>query len=90
MDFFSKLSFFFMSLSLQQWCHHPLPSLMFREELGVVATSRCEQRKVQHFQEDTKTKYVFYIFFALVVSLHFQFGFRFMRPLLCLLSKFNA
>jgi len=62
--FFSKLSFFLPSLSLLQWCHHPLPSLMFREELGVAVTSRCEQCKVQHFEEDTKTKYVFYIFFC--------------------------
>jgi hypothetical protein len=60
MEFFSKLFFLMPSLSLLQWCHHPMPSLMFKEELGVAATSRCEQHNVQHFQEDTKTRYVFY------------------------------
>jgi hypothetical protein len=33
---FSKLSFFLLSLSLLQWCHHSSPLLMFKEELGVV------------------------------------------------------
>jgi hypothetical protein len=53
---------------LKEWCHHSLLLLMLREELGVATTSRCEQHKVQHLQEDTKTRYVFYIF-----SLHLRF-----------------
>ncbi len=41
------------------------------------------------FSRRHQNKYVFYIYFsALKVSLHFQFGFMFMRPLFCLLSKF--
>jgi hypothetical protein len=87
--FSSKLSFFLSSLSLLQQCHRPL--LIFKEELGVAAILRCEQREVQHLlEEDTRTSYIFYIFSALKVSLHFQFGFRFMRPLPCLLSKFST
>jgi hypothetical protein len=39
---------------LKEWCHRSLWPLMFKEELGVVATSKCEQREVQHLQEDTK------------------------------------
>jgi hypothetical protein len=31
-----------------------LSLLMFGEQLGVAATSRCEQREVQHLQEDAK------------------------------------
>ncbi len=61
--FFSKLSFFLLSLSMQQLCNHPLSLLMFKEELGIATTSRCEQHEVQYFQEDTKTKFVFYNFF---------------------------
>jgi hypothetical protein len=37
---------------------------MFKEELGIATTSRCEQYKVQYFQEDTKTKFLFYNFFC--------------------------
>jgi hypothetical protein len=62
--FFSKLSFFSLSLSMLQLSNHPLSSLMFREELGIATTSRCEQHEVQCFQEDTKTKFVFYTFFC--------------------------
>jgi hypothetical protein len=55
---------------------------MFREELGIATISRCEQHRVQYFQEDTKMSLSFTNFFALVVSLHFQFGFRFIKSLL--------
>jgi hypothetical protein len=61
---FSKLSFFLMSLSMLQLCYHLSSSLMFREELGIAATSRCEQCDVQYFQGDTKTRFVFYNFFC--------------------------
>ncbi len=60
---FSKLSFFLLSLSMLQLCNHPFSLLMFKEELGIVTTSRCEQHMVQYFQEDTKTKFIFYNFF---------------------------
>jgi hypothetical protein len=53
---------------LKERCHRSLLLLMLRKELGVATTSRCEQHKVQHLQEDTKTRYVFYIF-----SLHLRF-----------------
>jgi hypothetical protein len=59
---FSKLYFILLSLSMLQPCTHPLSSLMFKEELGIATTSRCEQHEVQYFQEDTKTKFVFYKF----------------------------
>jgi hypothetical protein len=61
---FSKLYFILLSLSMLQLCTHPLLSLMFREELGIATTSRCEQHEVQYFQEDTKTKFAFYNFFC--------------------------
>jgi len=61
---FSKLSFFLLSLSMLQLCNHPFSSLMFRKELGIATTSRCEQHVVQYFQENTKTKFVFYNFFC--------------------------
>jgi hypothetical protein len=62
--FFSKLSFFLPSLSMLQLCNHSLSSLMFKEELRIVTTSRCEQRDVQYFQGDAKTRFVFYNFFC--------------------------
>jgi len=37
---------------------------MFKEELGIATTSRCEQHEVQSSQDDTKTKFVFYTFFC--------------------------
>jgi hypothetical protein len=37
---------------------------MFIEELGIATTSRWEQHKVQYFQQDTKTRFVFYKFFC--------------------------
>jgi len=74
MDFFFQNSLSFCChchcccCKLKEWCHRSLLLLMLREELGVATTSRCEQHKVQHLQEDTKTRYVFYIF-----SLHLRF-----------------
>ncbi len=62
--FFSKLSFILLSLSMLQLCNHPLSLLMFKEKLGIATTSRCEQHEVQYFQEETKTKFVFYNFFC--------------------------
>jgi hypothetical protein len=61
---FSKLSFILLSLSMLQLCNHPLSLLMFKEKLGIATTSRCEQHEVQYFQEETKTKFVFYNFFC--------------------------
>jgi len=58
--FFSKLSFILLSFSMLQLCNHPLSLLMFKEKLGIATTSRCEQHEVQYFQEETKTKFVFY------------------------------
>ncbi len=77
--FFSKLSFILLSLSMLQLCDHPLSLLMFKEKLGIVTTSRCEQHEVQYFQEETKQSLSSTIFFALVISLYFQFGFRFIK-----------
>jgi hypothetical protein len=60
---------------------------MFREELRVVATSTCEQHKVQHLKKTRKQGTSSTYFLHLKVFLHFQFGFRFMRPLLCLFQN---
>jgi hypothetical protein len=47
-----------------QLCNHPLSLLMFKEKLGIATTSRYEQHEVQYFQEEIKTKFVFYNFFC--------------------------
>jgi hypothetical protein len=62
--FLSKLSFILLSFSMLQLCNRPLSLLMFKEKLGIATTSRCEQHEVQYFQEETKTKFVFYNFFC--------------------------
>jgi hypothetical protein len=49
---------------LKEHGHRPLLPSMFKEEQGVAATWRFKQHEVQHLQEDTKTRYVFYIFFC--------------------------
>ncbi len=93
-----RVFFFFFQNSLSFFCHHFVtPSyhklkkfahwltmpLMFKEEQGVAATWRfTKQHKVQHLQEDMKTKYVFYIFFFCTRGGFFGFRLMFIFALL--------